>query len=287
MVSQIPPEQAVHDIPVKTVSGLAIKTVMGNLPALMQMALFPFLLSALITALSIQFIGNATLSLLFALLSYIPHTLFAVAWHRRTLLNKEHLEPTSIISWNQNHTQFLFQVIILLAIYFSVDLFGNIPSTILHSVSPPLGAISSLILFIVTLYVIARVSFVLPASSVGEKYSIKDSWKHTEKQGWRLLGAFLLLFIPLSIAIFLIIGLIGGMFLPELILPPEANQTPELLSQLLTNYFDNNLEGILLLLIIFLALSYIPTAAVISMLSIAFKGCTGWVPEQSEEKINS
>ena len=136
MVSQIPPEQAVHDIPVKTVSGLAIKTVMGNLPALVQMALFPFLLSALITAVTITNFGSPLLIIILFILSFIPHSLFAVAWHRRTLLNLEKSEPTFISNWKRVHWQFLLRVIQLILISYGLLIRGSLPALTLGAAIP-------------------------------------------------------------------------------------------------------------------------------------------------------
>ncbi|WP_419903282.1 hypothetical protein [Kiloniella sp.] len=280
MVSSLPPEQSVRDLPIKTVCLIALKTITGNLPALVQMALFPFFLSALITALSIQTLDSPSLSLLFGILSYVPHTLFAVAWHRRTLLDLQQTETTSITAWGQNHWGFLFHIILLLAIYFGITLIGSIPISIVQSAMPPLGPFLNLAIFIATLYVIARVSFVLPANAVGEKYSLKDSWKHTEKQGWRLLGAFFLLTIPFFTVIFFIIALVGNSLLPEFALTPGSEENIELVAEQLAAYFNENLGAFSIIYAVFLALTYLPTAAVISMLSIAFKGCTGWVPAE-------
>lgn len=281
MVSQIPPEQAVHDIPVKTVSGLAIKTVMGNLPALVQMALFPFLLSALISALSIPSLGNALSSWILSILAYVPHTLFAVAWHRRTLMNLQAPESTSITSWNRVHWQFLLKIIILLAIFYGMSMIGSLPVLTIGAAIPSLVPLLFLGLMIVMIYVVARLSFILPATAVGEKYTLNDSWKHTANQGWRIVAAFLILTIPFGILMLLIAMFAFGSFFTGMPTTPEETANFNILS-----FVQSNGPAFFFLQLIILFVTYLPTAAVISMLSIVFKGCTGWVPEQPEETID-
>ncbi|WP_085906534.1 hypothetical protein [Kiloniella majae] len=281
MVSQIPPEQAVHDIPVKTVSSLAIKTVMGNLPALVQMALFPFLLSALITALSIPSLGNALSSWILSILAYIPHTLFTVAWHRRTLLNLQAPESTSITSWNRVHWQFLLKIIILLAIFYGMSLIGTLPVLTIGAAIPALVPFLFLGLIVVMLYVVARLSFILPATAVGEKYTLDTSWKHTDKQGWRIVAAFLMLTIPFGLLMLLIAMFAFGSLFTGMPTTPEDAANFNILS-----FIQNNGPAFFFLQLIILAVTYLPTAAVISMLSIAFKGCTGWVPEASSSSAD-
>lgn len=279
MVSHLPPEQAVNDIPVKTVCVVALRTVVNNFTALVQMALFPFLLSALITALSIPALGSPLISWLLSILAYIPHTLFAVAWHRRTLLELQHPESTSITSWGRVHWQFLLKIVILLAIFYGMSILGSLPVLTVGAAMPAMVPLLLLGVLLAMLYVIARLSFVLPATAVGESYSLDTSWKHTHKQGWRIVAAFMLLTIPFAILMLLIaIMAFENIFSGIPITPEEAEQFDIL------GFIQNNGPAVFFLQLMILALTYLPTAAVISMLSIAFKGCTGWVPAEEDSE---
>lgn len=280
MVSHQPPEHAVQDLPVKAVSLMALNTITGNMPALVQMAAFPLLLSALITALSIPALESPMFSWLLSILAYIPHTLFAVAWHRRTLLGLSQPESTSISAWRRDHWQFLLKMIILLAICYGISLIGSLPALMIGIVAPAITPILILGVLIAALYVVARLSFVLPATAVGEAYSLDMSWKHTQKLGWSLIGAFLLLTVPFVIFIlFITILAISNFFTGMPTTPEELKEFNSLL------FIQNNGPALFFLQLVILTLTYFPMAAVISMLSIAFKVCTGWVPAQ--EKVDA
>ncbi|WP_020590651.1 hypothetical protein [Kiloniella laminariae] len=287
MSSQQPPEEAVSDLPVGAVSMAALRIVTGNMGSLVRMALFPLLLSSLIIALLIPAANSALLSTLLQIASYVPHTLFAVAWHRKTLLHLQGDESTSLTAWNRTHWQFLIRTVVLFAFFYLIVLVGSLPVQILFGNIPALLPFGFIGLIVAAIYVVARLSFILPAAAVGEKYSMNNSWKHTKAQAWRLVGSFLLLVIPSGLVIIMIASILLPMLFPDLFAGLETAAqagTPatgeDMLVQLSREIGNSPLSFVLFQVIIF-ALSYLPTAAVISMLSLAFRTCTGWVPETS------
>ncbi|MCZ4281389.1 hypothetical protein O4H49_11410 [Kiloniella laminariae] len=285
MASQQPPEEAVNDLPVGAVSMAALRIVTGNMASLVRMALFPLLLSSLIVALLIPASSSAFLSTLLQVASYVPHTLFAVAWHRKTLLHLQEDESTSITAWNRTHWQFLIRTVILFAILYLLVLIGSLPVGILFGNIPALLPFGFIGLIVAALYVLARLSFILPAAAVGENYSMNNSWKHTKAQAWRLVGSFLLLVIPSGVVIIMVATIMLPMLFPDLFAGFEtaaqagAPATGEEVLIQLSAEIRNNPLSFVFFQIVIIALSYLPTAAVISMLSLAFQTCTGWVPE--------
>ncbi|OUS14962.1 hypothetical protein A9Q97_03315, partial [Rhodospirillales bacterium 47_12_T64] len=259
MVSHQPPEHAVSNLPVRAVSLMAFRTITGNMPALIQMAAFPLLLSALITALSIPALGSPVFSWLLSVLAYVPHTLFAVAWHRRTLLELKHPESTSITAWRRDHWQFLLKIIILLAIFYGMSFIGSLPALMIGVVMPAITPFLIFGVLIATLYVVARLSFVLPATAVGESYSLDNSWQHTKKQGWSLIGAILILTVPFIILLMIIAMVALGNFFSGIPTTPEEFKNFNSLA-----FIENNGPALFFLQLIILTLTYFPMAAVIS-----------------------
>ena len=286
MVSHRPPEHAVRDLPIKEVTLAALRYTSNNLGALTRIAMFPLLLSTLLTVLSIQALTSPGLYLILYLLTYVPHTLFAVAWHRRTLLQTEEISTSSVPAWQSRHWLFLFRTFLLLIIFYGILIFGSIPVGFLSAILPLVAPFLILGLLLGAGYVVARLSFVLPATAVEESYSLDNSWQQTKNQGIRLISAYLLMTLPFILLYLLISPLIfNGLMSGEPQLPEITEQLTIMdLLQPYINYLQTNAVGYTFAQIILLALSYFPIAAIITLLSFAFQACTGWVPEDIEKE---
>ncbi|WP_299376075.1 hypothetical protein, partial [uncultured Kiloniella sp.] len=165
---------------------------------------------------------------------------------------------------------------------------GSLPALTLGAAIPASLPILFFALFIFIIYVAARLSFILPATAIGEKYTLSNSWKHTDRQGWRLVGTFIIVTTPYALLIIVINQAFESAFISELpSITTNASQVNfENHINDLNQYFLNNGPEIFILNLFIIALTYLPTATTITALSIAFKGCTGWVPEQPEETVD-
>lgn len=84
------------------------------------------------------------------------------------------------------------------------------------SASAPAEAVSyvpllALILLVFPSMIAARLSLALPAASVGDRLSLKDSWRATRGSGWRFLGGALLVVVPVFVAGRLFLSLARGL----------------------------------------------------------------------------
>jgi hypothetical protein len=134
----------------------------------------------------------------------LPETLFAVAWHRLVLLGPGMASPRVIRPWRSYHWRFFgyFALVTLVFKYpFDPSVFGFFvfqPGVTAASgggfVPWFMGAI--LVLWPVAAYCAFRVSLVLPASAVGRRFGLRQSWRATQGQGLRLVIATLFAFLP-------------------------------------------------------------------------------------------
>ncbi len=108
------------------------------------------------------------------------------------------------------------------------------------------------------LYVVLRLSFVLPAVAVDESYGLADSWRQTKGQGWRMLFAMLLAFLPLWLVQFMALNL----------WETEVSTTGPEPGTIDTFAFA----------LVMLVLKYLGVGLYVTLVSIAFRTCSGWTP---------
>ena len=113
----------------------------------------------------------------------------------------------------------------------------------------PIATLGALVfvVFALVFYVLARFSFVFPAVAVDERYGFRHSWRHTEGHVWRLMATLVLAVLPLA--------LLGGVV-------SAAGPMGKTL-------WAGGLST---------ALYYLTTGVWVTVLSIAFRTCTGWFP---------
>ena len=126
------------------------------------------------------------------LLSLVPYALFGVTWYRLNLLGPQAGAPKLAPTWSRQHTQFFSYVLGFTLLNLAVAPF-YLSAAVPDSAGQVSGqaALIALAMMVGVGYLTARLSFVFPAISVGETYSLKQSWRHTASQGWRLLGAMI------------------------------------------------------------------------------------------------
>ncbi len=263
-MSMGPPPTAVQNLPILETAAAAYRKVFGQLPLLLRAALLPFLISTAI-ALAAQGLESIALRVILGLLNLAPYTLFGVAWHRLVLLGPQAATPPLLARWEARHWRFCGYALILALVNFIlvrmlVLLGGGSQSDAPQEIGMggPLSLIlASWVVFLIIIYAVTRVSFVFPAVAVDENYGLGDSWRHTRGQVARIVLTLVLALFPLMLAGMTVIGVIIAVI--------AGGETP--------GPNEAFAGDVLFNLLIFLSM-----ALSVSVMSTAFRTCTGWVP---------
>ncbi|MFQ5608948.1 MAG: hypothetical protein ACE5F8_01605 [Woeseiaceae bacterium] len=196
-----------------TVAG-AYSAVFGRIGALLRAWLAPLLYLAVLVVVSDLAPDNWILTGLFWLLALPPATLFAVATHRVILLGPDSLTNPWSIYWTQRESDFLWWLFVLgigaalLVVALEVTALMS-PQTILGTRVPWLPG---LFVFMTATYFVGRLGLVFPATALGRRQILSNSWTLTIGNGARLLVA---LAVPWGIYKLLLELILAG-FAPKL-----------------------------------------------------------------------
>ncbi len=272
MSQTTPPPAALRKLAVLQTLSEAYGRVLTSLPVLARAALVPFLLSLALVAASFAAAESLPLTTLIVVLGFVPYTIFGIAWHRVTLLGPAAGAPPLVPAWRQRHWRFLGYLAAVTLIGYGVTVMVfSIAFTVVQpgaEIRPRAWSVVLVTGAFVLAYVMMRLSFVFPAVAVDETYRLKHSWTHTKGQGLRLLGALLLTAIPMLALVWVVSALFGAFLFTE----PAA---PE--AQMEAVIAENSV-AIFVSQMVVVALNYGLMALVVSVISIAFRTCTGWVP---------
>ncbi len=280
MSANIPPRAVLYKLPVVETAKEAYARVFGNPRLLARAALVPFCLSLALIALGLTVPVLSALGHLIGLLGLLPYTIFGVAWHRLTLLGPVAGAPPLVSGWRRRHWRFLgyLVAVILISSGVSVVVF-LLGFTVTWPESDTLPAFTDLIVFftfaIVTFFII-RLSFVFPAVSVDENYRLRHAWIHTKGQGLRLLGATVIAAAPVFALVWGINEGLGALLLVEPATAPGQDSLPPVAQ--MQAFVDANRGALMLTQAIAVAMNYVVMALMVSVVAIAFRTCTGWVP---------
>lgn len=264
-------------VPIAGTVQSAYGSVFGQLGLLARAAFLPYLLS-----LVLMFGGNPFLNPLILLLSLIPQTIFAIAWHRLVLLGPQRASPAFFPGWSRRHWRFVGNTLMLLVITSAVTTVASLATLLFlqdGGAEPTAGTATlqlleeggteqaALLRAMVTaaifaippvVYITLRFAFVFPAIAVDEAYRLRDAWRHTRGQGARLMLVMFLTLAPMiCLQILIIYGLMADFVGNEI------------------GYVLNNLLG------------YIVLALCLSVISSAFRACTGWIPAESAQGLQA
>jgi hypothetical protein len=283
MSQTTPPPAAIRPLPVSLTVYQAYGMVLSQLPAVFKAAALPFVLSIVLGLATLMAPGSGLWNVVLTILGFVPYTLFGVAWHRLSLLGPAAAPPPLVPAWTRRHWRFLgYAVIVILTIYTVSLPFlllgmgmappgpGGAPMAGLPMAAVALAAMVGLV------YVMMRLSFVFPAVAVGESYGLGLSWAHTRGQGFRLIGAVLLTLFPMVMVVWMAIAALTVLVMPD----PGAMPDPEgaTMEETMRFIFLENAPAFVISQLVLSALNYILMALMVSVISIAFKTCTGWVP---------
>ncbi len=209
-------------------------------------------------------------------LGFVPYTIFGIAWHRVTLLGPAAGAPPLVPAWRQRHWRFLGYLAAVTLIGYGVTVmvfsiaFSVVPPAVQPGaeVTPRAWSVVLVAGTLILAYVMMRLSFVFPAVAVDEAYRLKHSWTHTKGQGLRLLGALILTAIP----ILTLVGVVSALFGDFPFADPAAPEAG------MEAVIAENPVAIFVSPVVMMVLNYLLMALVVSVISIAFRTCTGWVP---------
>ncbi|MDJ0608642.1 MAG: hypothetical protein QNJ67_06665 [Kiloniellales bacterium] len=267
-----PPPGPLDSLPVLATVAAAYRAFFTGLAGFARAAFLPFGLSVASTV-AFAYLSDAPLAgFLFWLVAVsVPCTLFGVAWYRLLLLGSGAARPAPVPAWRTRHWRFLGWMLLLLlllaaqvAVLFTLSLMATgLPKAAVLLVE--------LVLLLVVLVVALRLSLVFPAAAVDVRYGLTQAWRHTRRQGLRLLAAAVLGLFPFV--------LVGGLLLPALypsrpaeveagmiVIGPGEGQLPVVDLGLLTRAVGDS------------AVSYLALALAMAIVAAAFRTFTGWTP---------
>ena len=272
-----PPSQAVANLPVFETLGAAFIAVVGQ-PVLLLRAMAGGLMLLAVAAIIFVALPNALTGMLAIFAPLAAYSHFGVNWYRILLLGPAGLvRPT--LRWDRRHWYFFGYSLalgsVLLVIYLAV--------TTLVPVLP--GAVVAVALW----YLAARCCFLFPTIAVQEPYSFALAWQHTRGQGLRLTAALLIAAIPLYLTVSLIVSLVvfatmGDAFTALMELQgrggfdPESTESTEAFAEAVAAIPPVTLISVKM---IFEALTMVVLAVLFGIVALAFRTCTGWVPDGS------
>jgi len=268
-----PPPQAVANLPAIETVVAGFATTFGNPVLLFQAAAGALIILA--GAFFLPLVWPNMLTVMLALFApLVAYCHFGVNWYRVVLLGPAGLlRPT--LKWDARHWRFLAYAVIFNGTILMVDLLAI-------SILPVPAALVTVVL----IYLAARFSFVFPAVAVDESYSLAYSWRHTTGQGLRLTAAILMAAIPLYLILSIIVGQAFVALIGTSVFSIAATQ-PGGVAQLSDPVASDALVealskippvAVLSVKIIFDLLLMIVLAVLFTIVALAFRTCTGWVP---------
>ncbi len=283
-----PPSGAIADLPVAATAVGSFLSVFGQLALVVQAAKGAFLLvlGASLLALVLPAGGFGQFFLILVGLAASCH--FGVNWCRIMLMGPQGL-PARSLSWEDVHWRFLgyglLLALIMLLVSLPLSVIGSILAALFGLVRSPqeIGPGVALNLALVTLgmfYVLARLGFVFPAVAAGESYGLGLSWQHTAGQGARLTATFVAVLLPVTLAQLVVSELLMqalfGQSLADMLpqIPAEDGSAGTADAQ----PADPSKVALFIFNLLSAVVNFLSLAIVFSLICLAFRTLTGWVP---------
>jgi len=179
---------------------------------------------------------------------FAMYTVFAIAWHRRTLVGREASTIGAAMRWGRRQWRFFRRLVFLIV---NLMLLMFFLSLLLMRIIPIAPVLSALLIIIGLIY--ARVALVLPAAATDTPMTFVESATLTKGNSWRMMLAVVVL--PLGVTLF------GGLAV-LLVVAPLA----ELIGSSITAQF--------VLSLVAQSVNYAGFAVGITALSIAYRQLT-------------
>ena len=191
--------------------------VFGNIGVLLRAWLVPLLYLAMLVVIADQAPDNWILTVLFWLLALPPVTLFAVATHRVILLGPHSLTNPWSIYWSKREADFLWWTFVLgvgaALLVLTLNVTALMSPQSLFGIRVPW--LPDFLVFMTAAYFAGRLGLVFPATALGRRQILSNSWTMTIGNGLRLMLA---LAIPWGIyqLLFWLIEVLSARALPTL-----------------------------------------------------------------------
>lgn len=299
---QSPPSGAIADLPVSATVVASFAVVFGQLGLVAQAAKGAFIVlvaGSLITLV----LPAGSIDFLLILISFAVISHFGVNWCRVMLLGPQGL-PTRSFTWGEIHWRFFGYVLLMFFIMMLVTIPLSVVSSLLAAAfglmsstggTGPALAFVFAVIFLGMLYVLARLGFIFPAVAAGESYGLGLSWQHTAGQGARMMMALFAVGFPITVAQLVITELLSQIILgfslfatlPTVAMPGEglpgegfpgegfpggeasAAIGPVTPPSAIARIAFNLISAVV---------NFLSFAVIFSLLCLAFRACTGWVP---------
>ena len=300
MTEDAPGETTVQKLPILGTAGTVYTTAFGLRGHFIKAASIPLFLSIALQQVIGFEIDEGFLGIAGYLLDLIPYTMFAVAWHRLVLLGPESATTTFVPRWESRNWRFLIYLAILeLIVVISPILmaefsFGGFE--LADSESEDVGEedygllslaidlvfyvsvlLSTLLILTPLIYFWTRFSFVLPATALDQNFGFVRSWRETRLHGLRLTALMLLISTPFYAVLLALYSALPDECSGNLATSGTAGDFG-LGCFAIDSFPVTVIENVLY---------YIVIVFTVTLLSIAFRTCTGWMPAVSPPSAQS
>lgn len=152
--------------------------------------------------------------ILVSIVTMIVWVLFAVAWHRRYLIPAEAATVGEALRWRHRQTRFLLITFGISLLAFVIGSFGGMAAfgllVAMDAFLASRGEVASLppvlailVAYSLGLFIYARLSLLFPATAVDHRLNLRECFKLTRGNGWRLVIILTLVTAPFLITRFL------------------------------------------------------------------------------------
>ena len=286
-LSSTPPSGPVARLPVVQTAVDAYRFTLQRIGQVVTAAVVPFSLSMLIALINYN-LGEGPFTFVTILVDLFAYAIFAVAWHRALLVNEA---PSLIPRLGNRQLRFWLMGLLIALVMTGVTFVLTLQFGLLAIVAGVAGAgaagagaadagqwavalfvLPVLLLCLLCAYLFARFSFVFPAAAVDERFGLGASWRTTAGNAWRLIGAYLLAILPMMVAVLGLMAVTSGLLgVAVPIGGPVQTIEPAMGG-----------GGAVFVIVAFSVVNYIFAAVFVSLLSLSFRTCTGWVADSGQ-----
>ena len=183
-------------LPILRAAGEAFRFLFANFTGFIVIAILPLLLDEAIWFASYLFIGGLFDKTVRSVLSALPETLFTVAWCRFVLLGMTEAPPRLLNRWNGRHWRTLGVYFLVLLTYLP---FADATDYYMQKgeLEGGLAFVAGyIVIFAFLLIVVLRLSLAFCGIAVDLPFGPRGAWRFSRGQGFRLLIAVLIAFVP-------------------------------------------------------------------------------------------
>lgn len=198
------PHPALSSLPVGATIAQAWRLVWRSRDEILRIGAVPLLLS-LGLSLAIRAWDSGASVLVGILLSWIPLSLFAVTWLRFLLSADETATAGLATRWTRRESRFLLRLMTLnLGINVAVGVAIGIIALALGARPDRNAGAFLMLVFIgggIALYLVLRLSLILPATALDAAYGFRDSWRDTAGCSLQLLAIVVVTDLPAGVLV--------------------------------------------------------------------------------------